>query len=233
MVYTESMEKTKTPKTPKRIIPPAPKLTHEELAESTILLTHTGSRLYGLAHAGSDEDFYRIVPEELYWKAIGRYPSGEPKFKSQQHINNGIDELTLSFKTFIQYAYMGAPQALEAMFSQMPTIDKLEAFRKDYFAGMNGDSMKTRYRSSIKLFAHGGIKHRRHALRMSLNLDEALRSGGRFNPTLTPATAAEISAIATSTPDEFLAAIENINHYEIISEFNRSQIEDNFIQNTP
>lgn len=208
---------------------PTPKLSGEELAEKTILLTLTGSRLYGLSHANSDMDFYRVVPDEHYWPAIGAWPSGNPKFKSRQHINNGIDELTLSAKTFMQYAYEGAPQALEAMFSQIATIDKLEAFRKDYFAGLSYESMVNRYRSSIKLFAHGNFKYRRHALRMSLNLDEALENKGRFNPTLSPENVAMITDIAASTPERFLEALADINYFEIISGFNKGEIEQNFM----
>lgn len=209
-------------------MPDAPKFSPEELAENTILLTPIGSHLYGLAHAGSDQDFYRVVHDEAYWKAIGAFPSGKPKTLITQHINNGIDEITLSFKTFSILAHAGSPQTLEAMFSQQASIDRMEAFRKDYFAGFGNDSMIESYRKTIHTFIYGNFKSRRHALRLSLNLNEAMINGGRFNPTLTPSEADYISKMAASSPEEFIAGIKFMNHFEIADEFDMEEIARNF-----
>jgi hypothetical protein len=213
-------------------MPTAPKATAEELAEQTILLTPSGSHLYGLNHAGSDEDYYRVVPDDFYWKAIGSFPSGKPKMLIAQHISNGIDELTVSEKTFAILALKGAPQTLEAMFSQQATIDRLEAFRKDYFAGMGPDSMIERYRQTIHTFIYGNFKSRRHALRLSLNLNESMINGGRFNPTLTPEQVKFISDLASSSPEEYIKGLTDLNHYEISDEFNMEELAQNFAQDT-
>lgn len=205
---------------------PDPKL----LEEATLLLTHGGSILYGLNHANSDEDFYRVVKDEFYWQAIGAYPSGKPKMLIAQHINNGIDELTVSFKTFSILAMKGSPQTLETMFSQLATIDRLAEFRKDYFAGMGPDSMIERYRQTIHRFCYGTFKQRRHALRLSINLTESMTNGGRFNPTLTPEQAAFITATAKSSPEQFIDALKSLNHYEISDEFNMAEIAERFAE---
>lgn len=206
----------------------APKATPEELDENTLLLTPSGSRLYGLAHANSDEDYYRVVPDEFYWKAVGAFPTGKPKMLIAQHINNGIDELTVSFKTFSILAMNGTPQTLEAMFSEQATIDRLDAFRKDYFAGMGHDSMIERYRKTIHTFIYGNFKSRRHALRLSLNLNESMINGGRFNPTLTAKEVDYISKMAASTPDEYIAGLVAMNHYQISDSFDMDELRENF-----
>jgi len=214
----------KTKKHIKEGAPTAPKASREEMAEHTILLTPIGSHLYGLAHASSDEDFYRVVPDDFYWKAIGQFPTGKPKMLITQHINNGIDELTVSFKTFSILAMKGAPQTLEAMFSQQASIDRLEAFRKDYFAGMGPDSMIERYRQTIHTFIYGNFKSRRHALRLSLNLNESMANGGRFDPTLTPEQVKYISDLAASSPEEYINGLVALNHYEISDSFDMEEL---------
>lgn len=209
-------------------MPDAPKATPEELAENTLLLTPSGSRLYGMAHASSDEDFYRVVPDDFYWKAVGAWPTGHPKMLIAQHINNGIDELTVSFKTFAILAHNGTPQTMEAMFSQQASIDRLEEFRKDYFGGLGHDSMIERYRRTIHTFIYGNFKSRRHALRLSLNLNEAMINGGRFNPTLTPEQVSSISALAASTPEEYIAGLISMNHYQISDSFDMDELREQF-----
>lgn len=138
---------------------PDPKI----LEEATLLLTHGGSILYGLNHANSDEDFYRVVKDEFYWDAIGAFPSGQRRRLARQTIINGRDEMTVAFGTFAQFAFDGAPQALESMFSQMATIDHLEEFRNSYYASTGPDSMRENYRRTIHRFSYGNFKQRRHA----------------------------------------------------------------------
>lgn len=152
----------------------------------TLLLTHTGSKLYGLNHANSDNDTYRII-ETI---------NNGRKRNAKQKISGDEDEITIDFKTFAQFAYDGQPQALEAMFSPIATIDKLSEFRHSFYAGLNQDAMIGRYRKTITKFAHGGFKHRRHALRLALNLDTAMKNRGRFNPRLDADTATMITWMA-------------------------------------
>jgi hypothetical protein len=149
----------------------------------TLLLTHTGSKLYGLNHANSDNDTYRII------KTL----DNNRKRNARQKITGNEDELTIDFRTFADFAYSGQPQALEAMFSPIATIDHLHEFRSSFYAGLNQDQMIGRYRKTITKFAHGNFKHRRHAMRLAINLDEAIINRGRFNPRLSAENIAKIT----------------------------------------
>lgn len=205
---------------------PDPKI----LEEATLLLTHGGSILYGLNHVNSDEDFYRVVKDEFYWEAIGAAPSGNRRRMARQTIRGDRDEMTVAFGTFAQFAFDGAPQALESMFSQMATIDHLEEFRTSYYASTGPDSMRENYRRTIHRFCYGTFKQRRHALRLSINLNQAQESGGKFNPTMTPEDAAYITAMAGSSPEQFIEALEGLNHYEISDDYNMDEIRQRFAE---
>ncbi len=74
--------------------------------KDTILFkTIAGSRLYGLNHANSDEDFYIITPTWHTLRALN----------ASQTIQEKIDTSTADFATFVRMADKGVPQALEAM----------------------------------------------------------------------------------------------------------------------
>ncbi len=206
----------------------APKFTNEELDAHSVLLCRGGSHLYGLNHADSDEDFYRVVPDEHFWKAVGNFPSGNQKVLARQTIIDGIDQMLVSEKTFHRFCYEGAPQALETMFAQEPIIDKLEAFRHSYFGGLNMEHMCGRYTRTIKAFAYGNFKKRRHALRMSFNLSEAMATGGRFNPRLTQDQIDFATQKAQSNPREFIEAITSTNYFTIDDNWNWEEIEKQF-----
>lgn len=203
----------------------APKFTAEELDAHSVLLCRGGSHLYGLNHAGSDEDFYRVVPDEHFWKAVGNFPSGNAKILARQTIIDGIDQMLVSEKTFHRFCYEGSPQALETMFAHEPIIDKLEAFRHSYFGGLNLEHMCGKYTRTIKAFSYGDFKKRRHALRMSFNLAEAMSTGGRFNPRLTPEQIAFATQKAQSNPQEFIEAITDINYFTIDEDWNWAELE--------
>lgn len=132
-----------------------------------------GSHLYGLNHAGSDEDFYTVVSKVKTNKA--RY--------AKQKIVDGIDTTTVDMGTWLRYCEAGVPQALEAMFSERPLIDHIPALRAQYTVGTQ---VFDRYLRTIKSFAlndENSYKQKRHALRLALNMQE-MRGRGRFNPTL-------------------------------------------------
>lgn len=134
--------------------------------------TIAGSRLYGLAHEGSDWDYYTVVDRVAKKKAAYHTHS----------IIDGVDSQVLDFGTWINDCQKGIPQALEAMFSQKAEVDLIPEFRAGFKAGTNYDA----YRGMMKTLSveHAeSFKHRRHILRLGLNLSDLL-SHGRFNPTL-------------------------------------------------
>lgn len=169
----------------------------------TLLLTQTGSKLYGFNHAGSDNDMYRVT-ETL---------NNGKKTNIRQVITGNDDILTLDFKTFAMFAYNGQMQALEAMFSPIATIDHLQEFRNSFYAGLNQDSMIGQYRKAITKFAHGDFKKRRHALRLASNLDDAMKFQGRFNPRLDAERIAEFTAMANSF--EYCAFLQSLTIYDL------------------
>jgi len=138
-----------------------------------------GSRLYGLNHAGSDEDFYTVVSKVKTKRA--KY--------ARQSIVDGVDSMTMDIGTWLRYCEMGVPQALEAMFSSMPIVDHIGPLRAQYRVGTG---VYERYLRTMKSFAlndeadeQKAYKKRRHAIRLAYNFRE-MREVGRFNPTLTP-----------------------------------------------
>lgn len=155
-----------------------------------------GSRLYGLAHANSDNDVYTVVTKKPY---TGR-GQGKARY-AKQTIVDKEDSMVVDFGTWVEMCKSGVPQALEAMFSQMPIVDKIGSFRAGFRCGTE---VYKRYFRTIKSFALSedeGIKKRRHALRLALNLNE-LGMTGRFNPTLTPADAWWVTNMAHKTHED-------------------------------
>jgi predicted nucleotidyltransferase len=146
-----------------------------------------GSRLYGLSHAGSDNDYYTVVTKKSY--------SGKGQGKARyakQTIVDSEDSMVVDFGTWVEMCKSGVPQALEAMFSPLALHDDIADFRTSFRVGTG---VYERYFRTIKSFAlaeDDTIKKRRHALRLALNLAEIGRTG-RFNPTLSAADAAYIT----------------------------------------
>jgi hypothetical protein len=200
----------------------------EALEAGTLLLTPNGSRLYGLAHSNSDDDYYRVVLDDYFHDAVGKAPTGNRNRLIHHAINDGVDELTVGFGTFARLAFDGTPQTLETMFSQQSIVDRLEEFRNAYYASTGPDSMRDAYRRTIHRFIYGNFKSRRHALRLSINLEESMRRGGRFNPTLTAEQASYITAAASSSPEEYIRTIEDINHYQISDSYNMEDLAKGF-----
>lgn len=146
-----------------------------------------GSHLYGTAHADSDLDIYQVY---------------EGKFKTKQTIVDGIDRTEISLSNFMLQAGRGMPQALEAMFSQSASVDEISAIRRGFRPNLwlSADV----YTRTIRNFARGELKQRRHAARLVFNLNDLWESG-RFNPTLFPEDAHHIRQIGDAGmafPDE-------------------------------
>lgn len=151
-----------------------------------------GSRLYGLAHADSDEDWFTVVA-----KKEGTTSHTRKKY-ARQSIIDGIDSNVVDFGTWMVGCANGVPQYLEAMFSDMATFDTLGEFRSSFYVTHGAYERYFRTIKSFALAEEDGIKRRRHALRLALNLQEIGRYG-RFNPTLSPEDKAYITDMATKS----------------------------------
>jgi predicted nucleotidyltransferase len=157
-----------------------------------IFKTVHGSRLYGLAHENSDEDFYTVVIPPRRNGLPGRQPKAK---YAKQNITGNEDSTVVGFGTWIEMCKSGVPQALEAMYSDMVIEDRIPNLRKAFRAG---PACWPKYLDTIKSFSHSekdAFKRKRHALRLALNLNEMARTG-RFNPTLTPDDANFITELA-------------------------------------
>lgn len=142
--------------------------------DKTVLFkTLHGSRLYGLANAGSDWDYYTVLDKQKNRRA--RY--------SRQTISEGLDSMVVDFGTWINMCVNGVPQALEAMFSDHVVFDDIEDFRKSFYVSTGASE---RYLRTITSFCMTqDPKRKRHGLRLALNMYDFTRAG-RFNPTLSP-----------------------------------------------
>lgn len=152
------------------------------LVSPVLFQTPAGSRLYGLDHAGSDQDVYRVISKVKQNKA--RY--------AKQTIQGDQDLVVVDFGTWVEMCKSGVPQAIEACFSQMATIDLIKDYRQSFICTTG---TWTRYLRTIKSFSAGDYKKRRHALRLALNLRDLMYTG-RFNPTLDYAQIEYINAAA-------------------------------------
>jgi len=162
------------------------------MSDKTVLFkTVHGSRLYGLAHENSDEDFYTVVDKVKNRKA--RY--------ARQSIVGDEDSMVVDFGTWVDMCKSGVPQALEAMFSDMAVEDHIEEFRKSFRVGTQ---CYDRYLRTIKSFALSEtdpFKRKRHSLRLALNFRQ-MREYGRFNPTLSKHQAEGITWVAQAWSGE-------------------------------
>lgn len=158
-----------------------------------------GSRLYGLSHADSDEDFYTVVTKQSTATRFGRQTRAR---YAKQKIDGNEDSMVVDFGTWVEMCKSGVPQALEAMFSNMPVgDDRIADFRSGFRVGTE---VYERYFRTIKSFALSEdktIKKRRHALRLALNLRDIGRYG-RFNPTLSVEDARFITNMAHKSHED-------------------------------
>lgn len=131
--------------------------------------TPAGSHLYGLAHAGSDNDTFEV------W--LGR--------RTRQSMQGADDVLRVSYDDFVKGVAKGVPQFLEALYSPYKTVNKLEHLKLHpaYWTAVNT------YLRTIKSFwrddptAPRDFKLRRHSARLAWNLEEFMQKG-YFNPVL-------------------------------------------------
>lgn len=133
-----------------------------------------GSHLYGLAHADSDNDYYTVVDKVKNKRA---------RYAKQKISADGEDSMVVDFGTWMGMLQSGVPQACEAVFSQMPLVDRLGPFRDSFRLGTGANERYLRTITSFTMTQDN--KRKRHGLRLALNMHDFTRAG-RFNPTLTP-----------------------------------------------
>ena len=152
--------------------------------------TQHGSKLYGLDHAGSDDDWFTVVAKKSGTTAHTR------KRYAKQTIVDGLDVNVVDFGTWVNGCVTGVPQYLEAMSSNMEVYDAIPEFRAAFRASTG---VYEKYLRTIKSFALSedeGIKKKRHALRLALNL-QSIGRYGRFNPRLSVEERIYITDFAT------------------------------------
>lgn len=167
--------------------------------------TPHGSHLYGTAHANSDRDTYRVVTRDS--SVLGHNRRGKD---ISQVIRGEDDILTIDFSTWVRQLQFGVPQAWEAAFSGIATVDRIPDFR---YALRAGTTILTTYQRTMKAFSFderdGGVKKRRHALRLGLNARQILETG-RFEPSLTPEQASATLEAAQGTAEEVYELAQNL-----------------------
>ena len=139
-----------------------------------IFRTQHGSHLYGFEHAGSDYDLYEVYEGKSH--------------TLRQSTDGTLDVVTGTLEAFLLRAASGSHQSVEAIFSESkewapgmeekwgPLIENFRVTDPEAFA---------KYERTIKKFAFGDYKRRRHACRLAINLGE-LRETGRITPRLHP-----------------------------------------------
>lgn len=136
-----------------------------------LLRTPTGSRLYGLAHADSDEDYFEVYPG---------------KRRMSQRMNGNLDVARVSLDQFLMGLNKGTPQYLEALWSQQKTTNELQWL--NYYLPNYWETFRTYRRTSENFWLDGVVNAKpkmvRHSWRLWLNLQDFMEHG-RFNPTLT------------------------------------------------
>lgn len=174
--------------------------------DTELFKTIHGSKLYGLDHAESDDDWYVVTPTKRTKRML-----------NAKHRKNGdLDTVTVDFHTFTMMAQQGVPQALETMFSRKAVSPFFEPYRTSWFA--SDPEVVSRYLRTIHAFSlddsNKQVKYHRHALRLSLNLDELVHTG-RFNPTLNPTQAEYVKRVAGYSPDRYLKELNAVNPFDL------------------
>lgn len=160
---------------------------------SVIFTTIHGSRLYGLDHAGSDHDTFTVVTDT---HDFGDRPTRQTVRGYGDQVR---DDITFTLREFMKRADNGSHQALEAMFSPVKEWAEEKHPYQRYIESwvISGPNVFAAYERTIRKFAFGDFKRRRHGVRLSQNL-KALRVLGRFNPKMSVAQIQEANEYATT-----------------------------------
>lgn len=171
-----------------------------------VFSTVHGSHLYGLEHADSDQDVFTVTT------------STAPR--ARQHIRlDGTDTAVVGFDAFVRRAISGSHQSVEALFSpyqQWSSHLELQPYLRGLRIG--GAAVAAKYERTILAFSGGDYKKRRHAARLSLNLDQ-LRRHGRFCPVLNDLEKDYVSTVADLHGDRLLDELfENLPRFGKVSD---------------
>lgn len=166
---------------------------------SIIFSTVHGSRLYGFAHAGSDNDTFTVTDERTR--------------PLTQKVRGDQDDVTVGINRFLQLAYSGSHQSCEALFSREKkwASDQM----RERWAPMLSAAYVTdpdayaKYERTIRAFCYGDFKRRRHACRLAANLEE-LRRFGEFNPRASFTQVDHWNHLASDYSGDTLAEILNV-----------------------
>lgn len=139
---------------------------------AALFTTMHGSRLYGLSNETSDRDRFTVL--------------ASPTARTIHSVTAWEDTVSMGWKRFLLNALSGSHQSVEALFSNRKSWSPQGLEFKPMFDAIRieGGEVYEKYERTIRKFAYGDFKRRRHAVRLSYNLDE-LRREGRFNPEMT------------------------------------------------
>lgn len=156
-----------------------------------VFRTVHGSHLYGMAGPHSDVDIYTVTTSRNRARqTVARHSDGTVS-----------DAVTIGFDTFLEYAFSGSHQSVEALFSPYKEWgDGMEECYGAMLDGMRvtGGDVLAKYGRTIASFSHADdFKRRRHACRLWLNMQK-LRWDGRFNPRMTTDEILWATELATS-----------------------------------
>lgn len=161
---------------------------------AVIFSTIHGSQLYGLAHEGSDCDTFTVTDST--------------STHVRQTVSGESDSVRMGFNTFLIRALGGSHQSVEALFSPYKEWNDDFLYLKPFIDNMVvcGAEVYARYERTIRRFCFGDLKRRRHAVRLSWNLED-LRARGRFNPVMDEDDATNAIALAIMAEGEELWTI--------------------------
>jgi len=108
------------------------------------------------------------------------------------------------------------------MYSTCPSTDEIAHIRRDFHPSQS--AVIDTYSRTIRSFALWGThKMRRHALRLSHNLNDFLAEG-RFNPTLTDSVAESITTGAHTDGDAFLRLLQRRSTINLFEDYDLTPI---------
>ena len=133
--------------------------------KTVLLLTPTGSRLYGTHRPDSDHDFWAVVLEGV---------------KPSHKVVGEEDVAVIPLKHFQEMLNKGVPQALEALWSPQA---QFHAQWESYMKALQPNVWSAKYRHLAKQGEKVVQKERMHKARLSLQWLQ-MAAFGKFNPTL-------------------------------------------------
>lgn len=156
-----------------------------------IFKTIHGSHLYGLAHPKSDADTFTVVTDD---HDFGDRPTRQVV---RGYGDKVTDDLTFTLSEFLKRIGNGSHQSLEALFSPLKAWESAQHWFEPFTWHYRATSPEVfyTYERTIRKFAYGDFKRRRHGVRLAQNLRD-LRHDGRFNARMTNRAIVEANQLA-------------------------------------